>query len=925
MVETGSGDRRGGGRQSVDPACGITLSFRSGALTASGEVVEVAEGGITVRIQNASLFTAGSFDVESALLRMPDGREVPLEGLTLGRLEADRGTFQATFTTADPGARAVLWHFMLRLRAGHGHLSPSDASPPPVLPRIPDRLRHTEEARLKRLAWIRQQTGALLAPLETTRLDASRLSANIENLIGAVEIPVGVAGPLFFRGEHVQGLAYLPMATTEGALVASTCRGALAITRSGGVTTRVLGQRMLRAPLFVCGDLESAWVVAEWIRDHLSQLRQQVRHVSAHAHLVSVTPYIMGRNVHVLFAYETGDAAGQIMTTACTFKACQWLLGEVRRLPDVTVEDFIIEANMSGDKKLSFASFIGGRGLRVVAEARISDAVLRQIMDVTAEKVLRLHTAAVAGALQAGTIGYNINLANVVAAVFAATGQDIACVHESGTGVFGIHPDPEGLRISLVLPSLVVGTVGGGTHLPAQRALLEMIDCAGRGRVRRFGELIAGFCLALELSTACAVAGGQFAEAHDRLGRNRPVPFFAREDFTPGLLEPGLRRLLDDPSLNVTSIEVGQASLGASILSRFTVNRLKKLVGLFPVRVTVSGRRRSGEVHLLAKLKPLGEESLLVMDGMALMSGGRVSAAWRRFRTRTEFADTHTRELGACRQEDPRFRRHVPGIVALVEDPRREAYVVIMERLSDVELLDTANDPSGWKTYHVAAALTGLAALHSIWLGREQELLTAPWLGPVRSTPDTKEMAELWDALAVHAGAELPDLVGPEQLELHRAVVRSVGEWWPRLELLPRTLIHNDFNPRNVALRNTAEGPRLVAYDWELCTLHVPQRDLAEFLAFVLSESATEADVAHLIELHRSALEQASGVHLDPEAWREGYALSLLDFLITRMGFYLMGHTFGEYRFVERVYRTLLHLIAIERDRGTLRNVPATE
>jgi hydroxymethylglutaryl-CoA reductase (NADPH) len=189
------------------------------------------------------------------------------------------------------------------------------------LPRIPARGIYTEEARLERLEWLRAQTNSLLAPLQDTRLDPLRLAKNVENMIGAVEIPVGLAGPLLFQGQHASGLIYGPLATTEGTLVASASRGASALTRSGGVRTRVLAQRMTRAPVFVASSLEGAAIFADWVRPRLSELREQASRTSEHASLTGVRPVVLGRAVHVVFEYETGDAAGQNMTTACTWHA----------------------------------------------------------------------------------------------------------------------------------------------------------------------------------------------------------------------------------------------------------------------------------------------------------------------------------------------------------------------------------------------------------------------------------------------------------------------------------------------------------------------------------------------------------------------------------------------------------------------------
>jgi hydroxymethylglutaryl-CoA reductase len=220
------------------------------------------------------------------------------------------------------------------------------------------------------------------------------------------------------------------MATTEGALVASATRGAKAISRSGGCTTKVLSQQMLRAPLFIFSDMKGALMFTNWVRDHVPEIRAEALKVSQHADLLSVEPFLIGRMVHVRFLYETGDAAGQNMTTATTWRACRWLMEQMTQFDEIMFENFIIEANMSGDKKVNYLSFISGRGTRVTAECHIEREVLRKVLKVTPEQLALCNAGFMAGSVQVGMIGYNINVANVIAAIFTATGQDIACVHE---------------------------------------------------------------------------------------------------------------------------------------------------------------------------------------------------------------------------------------------------------------------------------------------------------------------------------------------------------------------------------------------------------------------------------------------------------------------------------------------------------------
>jgi len=784
-------------------------------------------------------------------------------------------------------------------------------------PRIPARGIYTEEARLERLNFVRAQTGTRLDNLQDTSLAAGKLTGNIENLIGGVEVPVGLGGPLLFKGQKAAGLIYAPLATTEGALVASATRGATAITRSGGVHTRVIAQRMMRVPLFVLTDLEGAFLFASWIRDHTDEIRREVGAVSRHAMLFSVEPHVMGNLVHVTFLYETGDAAGQNMTTTCTWHACQWLMAQMKGFEEIEFENFLIEANMSGDKKVNYQSFIAGRGTRVVAECVLDSRVMEEVLKVTPGALCRTNRGIMTGSLQVGMIGYNINIANIIAAIFTATGQDIACIHESSLGQLHVEEvEGGGVHASMLLPSLIVGTVGGGTHLPRQRELLESMDCAGPGKVSRLAEVIAGFCLALDLSTLSAVASGQFAAAHERLGRNRQVDWFVREDLTPEFFTPGLREALGDDAATVVGAELIEGRpMGSSIITQLTARKVQKLVGLFPFRLDYeSGRGGAGSTDVMVKVKPVDGEVMVMVNSMAGMCGPKLAKSYSTFKDRTGFKDCHVRELAVYGQRDQRFRRHMPGVYETYRDDEREAYVLVLELLDDMALMDTAGDVSGWSDVEITAAVRGAAAFHSVWYRREEELLAHGWLGHAPTMESMSRMRPLWENLAVHASEEFPEWFDQGDLTLHRNLVRHIPEWWSRLEGMPRTLIHNDFNPRNLCFRKTEDGPLLVAYDWELATLHVPQHDLAELLCFVLDESADKETLYHYVELHRRALEEETGMDIESSEWRSGFRYSLYDLAINRLLLYAMAHTFRHYDFMERVVRTARHLIYLEDD-----------
>ena len=784
--------------------------------------------------------------------------------------------------------------------------------------RIPARGLYTEEARQERLDFLRDHSDTALDHLQETSLDPQKLTGNIENFIGAVEVPVGLAGPLLFNGQHAQGTFYAPMATSEGALVASATRGASAITRSGGVTTLVVHQRMMRVPLFVLRDMRSAFEFSRWLREHARQIQDQVREVSRHAELLSIEPTIMGSNVHVTFLYETGDAAGQNMTTACTWHCCQWILEQLRQRDDILIENFFIEANMSGDKKVTFQSLINGRGIRVTAEAVITDEELRRTLKTDKHTLGRAIRNAIAGSTQIGMVGFNINVANVIAAMFTATGQDIASVHESSLGQLHLQEVDEGLYASMTLPALIVGTVGGGTSLPRQKQLLESMGCHGPGKVSKLAEIIAGYCLALDLSTMAAIASGQFVAAHERLGRNRPVEFFTGADLTPDFFTEVLREQHDRPNLEVTEVDALDSALGgSSIITELTGQKIDKLVGLFPHKLALEEGGATQELDVMVKVKPLDAEVILMTSTMASMCSPRLASAHRKVKQKTGFKDVHTRELGVYRQTDPRFTRHVPAIHGIFEEPSRETYVLVMEHLDGMIHMDSANDIKAWTRAQKEAVIDGAAQLHSIWYRREDELLEQPWLGDYRTTASMTASRELLLSLGVHAFEEFPEWVSVHDLELHHILVRDIPMWWRELERQPRTLIHNDFNPRNFCLRPGKDGAgTLCVYDWELATIGLPQHDLAEFLSFMCTPQTTLEEVEYYSELHRKALAHYSKLALDEideEEWRTGLICSLYDLAIHRFAMYIMAHTFRHYPFMERAVRTIRHLIRLLR------------
>ncbi|HEU4728919.1 MAG TPA: hypothetical protein VFT22_13540 [Kofleriaceae bacterium] len=904
----------------IDATAGARMTIVVAGASHQATIVEISPAGLVATLDGAGApALARGLELPGCVLDIAGvlcGKRV--DGL---RVEDVHGVGSAVVRVRLAGegasARACLW--LAAEVLGRGLDAPAAPAPAPdSIPKVPGRGVSTEEARLARLAFARQVSGAELLAMDRTSLRAERLSKNVEAFIGSVEIPVGLAGPLLFRGEHARGLILAPFATTEGALVASATRGATALTRAGGVTARVLRQVMHRAPVFVFHDLAGAALFARWIEHHVPALRDEVRKVSAHGLLTGIDTYTIGREVHVVFNYETSDAAGQNMTSAMTWHACKWLIAETRNVASLSLERFQVEGNMNGDKKFAFRSLINGRGFRVSADCYLPHDIIREVLKVEPEILIAGNESGIRGAMQSGMAGYTINASNAIAALFTATGQDIACVSESGTAIFSMQLLPDAVYASILLPSLVVGTVGGGTHLPHQREMLELMGCSGDTTAPRLAEIAAGFCLGLDLSTMAAVASDQFVHAHERLGRNRPVRPLELSELDGEFFRRTAQRICDDPS----AVAAGAAPIaglraGSSMVSELTSRKVTKAVGLFPYRVLCKTADRSTEADVMVKVKPTGAEIVLAARSIATLCSTQLAETFARHVHHTGLPACDVRELAICRQTDPRITTHMPRVHDVIEDRSREAFVLVLELLRDVALLDSADDSSGWKREHIEAALSGAAAVHSVWLGREAQLAAEPWLGSFPTAQGMAEGAPLWHALNEHAAREFPAWYSSLARERSRDLIRRIPEWWGAIERHPRTLIHNDFNPRNLCLRPDGGGHRLCAYDWELATLHLPQHDLAELLAYVLGpEDVSYETVDHYVEHHRRALAQASGHPLPAEAWRDGFRLALWDLAIHRVPLSIMAHTVREYRFIERVHRTLQLLMDLEGGSG---------
>jgi hydroxymethylglutaryl-CoA reductase (NADPH) len=351
---------------------------------------------------------------------------------------------------------------------------------------------------------------------EQTLADADRYLHNVENFIGTVKVPVGIAGPLRVNGVYAQGDYYIPLATTEAALIASYSRGSQLISEAGGCTAILIDQGVTRAPGFAFANVRECGQFVMWALSEVETLRTVAEQTTRHGRLIDLRFVIEGNHVYLIFDYETGDASGQNMVTIATQAVCEYIAEH----SPVQPRHMFLEANMSGDKKASAISFTNVRGRKVTAEVIIPPDLVQQYLHTTPAKLAKYGIMAGLGGVMMGSMGVQGHYANAFAALYIACGQDPACVAESAVGVTRWEVTEAGeLYASVTLPNIMVGTVGGGTGLPSQRACLDILGLAGPGKADALAEVMAAVCLAGELSIAGALCAGHFASAHRRLAR----------------------------------------------------------------------------------------------------------------------------------------------------------------------------------------------------------------------------------------------------------------------------------------------------------------------------------------------------------------------------------------------------------------------
>jgi thioester reductase-like protein len=366
-----------------------------------------------------------------------------------------------------------------------------------------------------------------------------------------------------------------------------------------------------------------------------------------------------------------------------------------------------------------------------------------------------------------------------------------------------------------------------------------------------------------------------------------------------------VRGMLADAGLRAREVSVVPHGSDDSIISELTAWRSGTASGVF--RVLVDGR------ELILKVKPHARDSIAVGEALAGLCGERLASAFAAHGAKLGLQLGHVREIEIYRDPDPSFRAHLPEVLATRSDPAATTWAVLLERLPEAGSHVPRVGCRGamgckgqryWRTSDVDVAIDGLAVIHARWLGHDAELHTKPWIGDVRSTSAVVQMGSLWSALAEHAAPLFASCASPGLPGLHHRLIERVSAWRPALQAVPQTLIHNDFNPRNICLRVDGGARKLCAFDWELATVGSPTRDLAEFLCFVARPDRAANQVPRWIERHRARLAVLTGTHIDRDAWRAAFRSALCELLIDRLSVYALVQRVRPQSFLPDVMRT---------------------
>lgn len=773
-----------------------------------------------------------------------------------------------------------------------------------TFPWFPGSAHYSEKAIDKRQDWLCQTTGVKIKALSESVFFPPVLSGNIENYIGAVQIPVGIAGPIKINGIYANGYIPVPIATTEGALVSSITRGAMATNMAGGVEVQVVKQQMVRAPAFFCEDIHGAVNLEKWIYQHEEEIAKEAEKMSSVAKMTQIIPFLFGDTLHLKFHFRTGDASGQNMTTSCTWAACQWIVEQIKDDPYIKYQNYIIDGNLAGDKKVTAQNFLMGRGVTVTGTCFVSGKILSDVLRVRADDYIKNFQAGEVAGLKSGMIGHNINFANVIAGIFTATGQDIASVHESSCGILKARKKDDGILFTVYLPSLTIGTIGGGTGLPTQKENLKIMGCYGQKQLFRFAEIIASCCLALDLSTGSAVTSKEFVTAHERLGRNRGHNQLAKSEINATFFN----ELLINKNQKVRSLNTLDLLDNEGLVSHLTSQSEEGVTGIFKYQLLIENELEKEPIKTdaILKLKASHKEAIRAASMVIKLSGEDVLPGYfETYHPIFGFDDCDQREMAFYEKVAPEIQQFCPKLLGVKQDGPRQIFALLLEDLTPFIYPKSSNKASVWDTSKIQIALRDLAKMHSVYWNDYEAIPKEMKVVSFRERFDSSATILLKEALRFNAQNH-PTLISKGLFVKLDAFLDNFEEHINTMDGYHKTLIHNDSNARNIGVRETENGQKMVFFDWELAAYHNPQRDLIELLSSLLPADASKADFTAWVYYYLQVLSEETKTDLNREQFFKVLEINAYECALIRLNLYLLVHNIMKLDYIDQLYLNVI-------------------
>ena len=370
---------------------------------------------------------------------------------------------------------------------------------------------YSPEDTIARRKWVKSFSGIDLDDSVSDKVED--LQGIIENHIGFLKIPMAIVGPMLLDGTYASGEFCVPVCTLEGTLALSMNRGMYASSLCGGTIVKHFRQELSRAPVFIFDNIKQSSEFQLWVSKNEKEIINAAESTTNHGKVIRIDQYTVQNYVVLDIVMDTSNAAGQNMVTLAAKVACEYIYKK-------TNQNYFLESNINSDKKASVRNMLLGRGHGVTAETTIKNSVMKRILKMDPDILFDSWNFYPIVSSMAGIFGNGLHVSNALTAIYLATGQDTACVAENSIGHIGLEKREDGLKFKLTLPSLTVGTIGGGTRLKMQNKNLELLGCSGgENSSRKLAEIIAGATLALEISLICAIGSHTWTDAHMKYGR----------------------------------------------------------------------------------------------------------------------------------------------------------------------------------------------------------------------------------------------------------------------------------------------------------------------------------------------------------------------------------------------------------------------